>query len=111
MYAVVRLRGSVNMHKEIKDTLTMLNLRRVNHCVLVPDTPSYKGMLKRAENWVTWGEISKDVEKQLKKKRGEGRVFRLSPPTHGLKSTKVHFPKGDLGYRGDKINRLLKRMI
>jgi large subunit ribosomal protein L30 len=38
-------------------------------------------------------------------------VFRLSPPRHGYKSTRLPFPKGDLGDRRDKINQLLERMI
>lgn len=111
MFAVIRLRGSVNLNQRIIDTLDMLNLKKVNHCVLVEDNPSNKGMLKKAENWITWGEVSKEMEKLLKEKRGPGKVYRLSPASKGLKSIKVHYPKGDLGYRGDKINDLLKRMI
>ena len=38
-------------------------------------------------------------------------VFRLSPPSKGYRSTKIIYPKGSLGYRGEKINELLKRMI
>lgn len=38
-------------------------------------------------------------------------VFRLTPPSKGFKSVRKHWPKGDLGYRGKKINDLLKRMI
>lgn len=38
-------------------------------------------------------------------------VFRLNPPIHGYKSTRLPFPKGDLGNRGEKINELLERMI
>ena len=38
-------------------------------------------------------------------------VFRLTPPSGGFKSTKLHYPKGDLGDHGDAINELLKRMI
>jgi len=39
-------------------------------------------------------------------------VFRLSPPSKGFKkSIKQHYPKGELGYRKEKINDLLKRMI
>ena len=36
--------------------------------------------------------------------------FRLHPPRGGIKS-KVHFPKGSLGNHGDKINKLLERML
>ena len=39
------------------------------------------------------------------------RVFRLNSPRGGLKSKKGHYPKGDLGYRGEDINRFLRKMI
>ena len=38
-------------------------------------------------------------------------VFRLTPPSKGFNSIKIHYPKGDLGYRGKEINELLRRMI
>ena len=38
-------------------------------------------------------------------------VLRLTSPSKGFKSTKSHYPEGDLGYRGNEINRLLERMI
>jgi len=38
-------------------------------------------------------------------------MFRLSPPSKGFKSVKEYYPKGDLGYRGKEINKLLERMI
>ncbi len=141
MYAVVRLRGSINTEKKIKDTLNMLNLTRRNHCVLVPKNKSYEGMLMRVKSHVTYGEINKETLKELVKKRGRKPgdkklteeeaeeiaekiwknksvkntgikpVFRLSPPSKGLKSIKKPYPKGDLGYRGKEINKLLERMI
>ena len=37
--------------------------------------------------------------------------FRLTPPSKGFKSVKLTFPKGDLGYRGKEINKLLWRMM
>ncbi len=38
-------------------------------------------------------------------------VFKLTPPSKGFKSVKEHYPKGDLGYRGNEINELLMRMV
>ncbi len=38
-------------------------------------------------------------------------VFKLTPPSQGLKSIKVHYPKGDLGNRKKEINELIMRMI
>lgn len=46
--------------------------------------------------------------KDLKKLKA---VFRLTPPSKGFKSIKEFYPKGDLGYRGKEINKLLERMI
>jgi len=36
--------------------------------------------------------------------------FRLHPPRKGIKA-KLHFPKGVLGYNGEKINDLVGRML
>jgi len=70
VYAVVRVRGTVNVRHDIKKTLEMLRLNRVNHCVLVEESESYKGMLQKAKDYITWGEIEKDTLVELIKKRG-----------------------------------------
>lgn len=70
LFAVVRVRGGINVRKDIKDTLSMLKLNKVNHCVLVPDKPEYIGMIKKIKDYVTWGEINKEILKQLIIKRG-----------------------------------------
>ena len=57
IYAVIRVRGSVNIKSDIKDTLKMLRLNRINHCVLLPKTEGYSGMLQKVKDYVTWGEI------------------------------------------------------
>jgi large subunit ribosomal protein L30 len=70
-YAVVRVRGTVNVNPDIKKTLELMNLRRVNHCVLIDEKPSEKGMLQVAKDYVTWGEIEKDVLSKLIISRGK----------------------------------------
>ena len=47
MIAVVQVRGEVNQEGGIEDTLGMLNLGRVNHATLVPDTDAYRGMVTK----------------------------------------------------------------
>lgn len=141
MLAAVRIRGTPGARKEIRDTLRMLNLTRVNHCVVVPKTGDYEGMLKKAENYVTWGEIDRATLEHLTKTRAReqgnrrvdpkraaqalkaleaGRplketglkgVFRLSPPSGGYRAIRLLYPRGDAGYRGERINELLRRMI
>lgn len=69
-YAVIRVRGIVNIKPKIKKTLQLLNLTRVNHCVLIDETSSNKGMLQIAKDYVTWGEIEKETLTKLIKQRG-----------------------------------------
>jgi large subunit ribosomal protein L30 len=70
-YAVVRVRGTVNVNPDIKKTLQLMNLTKVNHCVLLEEKPSEKGMLQVAKDYVTWGEIEKDVLTKLITSRGK----------------------------------------
>jgi len=64
-FAVVRIRGHVTQRPEIKDTLRYLRLHRSNHCILVPETPAMRGMLLRAKDYVTWGEVDPTVAAML----------------------------------------------
>ena len=138
--AIVRVRGSINLSGKVKETFSLLRLYRKNYCVVVEDSPSYKGMINKVKDFVTYGEIDDGTYKELIEKRSEefkGRekdskgkleykkfivvdgkkikpFFRLNPPRKGFgrKGIKVSFvAKGALGNRGEKINDLLKRMI
>ncbi|WP_332450312.1 50S ribosomal protein L30 [Methanoculleus sp.] len=70
MYAVVQVRGVVNTNREIKDTLKMLRLHHVNHCVLVPDTPAYLGMIRKVKDFVAYGEVTGETLAILLRTRG-----------------------------------------
>ena len=150
-WAVVKVRGSINVKPKIKETMKLMRLNRVNHCVIVPKNETYDGMLKIIKDYVTWGEV--DVEttelmlensgktsgnaiftkkelkdssfktmKALAKNLSEGKVvmrdvpklkplFRLHPPRKGYEGIKRSFKEGGaLGYRGEKINQLIRRM-
>ena len=138
--AAVRVRGSVKLNKKVKNTLNLLRLYRKNFCIVVDDTPSLKGMIEKVKDYITYGEIDEATYKLLVEKRGEeyrgreqdrkGKIkykkfllidgkkikpfFRLNPPKRGFgrKGIKVSFKAhGALGYRGNKINDILKRMI
>ena len=69
-YAVIRIRGRIGVRRDIADTLKMLRLHKVNHCVIVPNTETYKGMLNKAKDYITYGEIDKDTLVKLILKRG-----------------------------------------
>ena len=58
------------MRKNIEDTLRMLNLERNCHATLIDDRPSFLGMLRKTQNVVTWGEVSKETIALLLRKRG-----------------------------------------
>lgn len=68
-YAVVRVRGTVNVRGDIRDTLKMLRLNRVNHCVIIPKEPSMEGMLAKAKDYITWGELKPETLAKLILKR------------------------------------------
>ncbi len=70
MYVVVRLRGTVDVHRKIKETLRMLRLHKRYHAVVVPDTPSYKGMLQVVKDYVAYGEIDAETLALLLRTRG-----------------------------------------
>lgn len=70
-YAVIRVRGIVNIKPDTKKTLKLFNLTRVNHCVLLPEDASTKGMLQIAKDYITWGEVDKEVLTKLIKERGK----------------------------------------
>ncbi len=152
---VVRVRGKVHIRKDIEDTMKFLNLTRVNHCVVIDNREEYMGMIKKVNDFVTWGEISPEIFEKLLENRGRLKgnmsftidylkkntryksikkfvddfakfkaelkdvpglkpVFRLNPPGKGYERGGIKHPYstgGALGYRGEKINELLRRMI
>jgi large subunit ribosomal protein L30 len=70
-FAAVRVRGIINIKPDIKKTLQLLNLTRVNHCVLLEENPSIKGMLQVAKDYITWGEVDKELIQKLISERGK----------------------------------------
>ncbi|MEM1578860.1 MAG: 50S ribosomal protein L30 [Archaeoglobaceae archaeon] len=76
MLAVVRLRGTIDVRRKIKETLRLLRLHRRYHCVVIPDTPSYRGMLHVVKDYVAYGEINSETLAMLLRHRGrlEGNV-------------------------------------
>ena len=152
--AVIRIKGSIGLKKEIVSTFKLLRLYKKNCCIIIENTPYYIGMLKRIRHHATWGEIDQGTFKSLIEKRGKlarkksltlqylkqktdldfdifakeffafnknlkdipglKLFFKLSPPRNGFerKGIKVPFSQGGVvGYRKDKINELIMRMI
>ena len=138
--AIVRVRGLTGVRHDIDETLIKLRLYNKNYCVVVHGTSGCMGMIKKVKDYVTWGSIDENTYNALIVKRSEeykGRIsdrkekikynrfieingkkikkfFRLNSPRkgYGRKGIKVSFKnKGALGFRGDKINDLIQRMI
>ena len=151
--AVLRLRGSVSISRELERAFALMHLTRKFSVTLMRESPSNLGMIRKIKDYATWGEASPKIISQLIQQRGylkgnqrvtdeavEERlghesieqlgtalhelkanlwrlpdlkpVFRLHPPKGGFHgSIKKPYPKGELGYRGEKINDLLAKMI
>ncbi len=113
--AVILLRGLIGMNTDIRDTLRMLNLQKKLSLAIVEDNPVTKGMLQKCKDYITYGEISEETLKELNEKRPtENKFYSMHPPKGGFerKGIKKSFSeKGALGYRGEKINDLIKKMM
>jgi large subunit ribosomal protein L30 len=67
---VVRVRGTISAMKEARETLELLRLTHTNHAIIIDSRPAYKGMLQRVNNYVTWGEPTKETVIAMLQKRG-----------------------------------------
>ncbi len=70
VHAIVRVRGPINVKPDIKRTLQLFRLTKVNHCVVLEENDITKGMLQVVKDYVTWGEIDKNILSKLIKNRG-----------------------------------------
>ncbi len=104
MYAVIRLRGIIGKSKRVNDTLRMIGLKKTHSIIIIDKDKLPIIKSKSVANYVTWGEVSTANLKKFEK------PATLNSPRKGFRATKMIYPKGDLGYRGDKINELIERM-
>jgi large subunit ribosomal protein L30 len=70
MFAVLRLRGELNLRPEIKDTLGMLRINKINHCAVVKENEHYRGMIQKVKDYVAWGRIDDEALAMLLQRRG-----------------------------------------
>jgi large subunit ribosomal protein L30 len=119
--AVILIRNTTGSNEEVKDTLRMLRLCTKNSCAVFDKTPSIMGMLTMVKDYTTYGIINEETVKLLEEKRGkknkDGELkkhFHLHPPRGGYERKGIKRPfmqGGALGYRGEKINELIKKML
>ena len=53
-WLVIRVRSDRTVERSIRETMESLNLTRVNHAVLIPESETYAGMLQKVKDFVTW---------------------------------------------------------
>ncbi len=70
LYFAIRIRGAPGMKHKILDTLKMLRMHKVNHGVLIWGTKSFKGMLVKCKDYITYGEIDDKTLVRLLRVRG-----------------------------------------
>ncbi|MEB3851532.1 MAG: 50S ribosomal protein L30 [Desulfurococcales archaeon] len=71
LYAIIRIRGTVDVHPEVETTLRLLRLhRRYTASLYHSSLPGLEGMLRKVENWATWGEIDAETLVELLRIRG-----------------------------------------
>ncbi len=105
MIVVVRMRGDVSTSRGVIDTFRILGMKRVYSAAILRDDAVTRGMIRKINNFAAWGEASEETVSAI------GKVKNLKPPKGGLRSKKLPHPRGVLGYHGDKINDLVKRML
>ena len=71
LYAVVRIRSFIGAPYDTKHTMRLLRLHRTHHATIIRGTQSVQGMLRKAKDYLTWGEIDADIIHHLLTKRGE----------------------------------------
>ncbi|MFA6073545.1 MAG: uL30 family ribosomal protein [Candidatus Woesearchaeota archaeon] len=113
--AAVLIRGLIGVNKDVKDTLRMMNMIKKFSCIVVEDNPVNKGMMNKCKDYITYGELSVETLQELDSKRKkQNNHYALPPPRGGFERMGTKTPyttKGALGYRGDKMNDLIKKMI
>ncbi len=103
MLAAIRIRGRAGVNSDVEKTLKYLRLTRVNHLVILPKTPSIIGMLEKAKDYITWGEIDKKTLEELIVKRG--RIMGDKPIDQGYLES-INFKSVE-----DLVNAIMEKKI
>ncbi|MEM0272024.1 MAG: 50S ribosomal protein L30 [Thermoprotei archaeon] len=109
LLGIVRIRGSVNVSKEDQETLSRLCLNKRNSLSIFYDTPDIRGMLKKVEKYIAWGELDGATLAMLLEKRGKmrGRVKLDSESLRRL-GCQSHIDLADAIMQG-RLNEYIKK--
>jgi len=67
---VVRIKGQINVPRDVENTLKRLRLYRKNTASLVNGEENILGMLKKCMHYISWSEVNSDIIEELIRKRG-----------------------------------------
>jgi len=70
VFAVIRLKGKVNLKRDVEETLRFLRLNKRNHCIIIPTSKEAIGMISKVQPYVTWGELNDKTFTYMLTKRG-----------------------------------------
>ncbi|MEM1577492.1 MAG: 50S ribosomal protein L30 [Candidatus Pacearchaeota archaeon] len=70
MIAAIRIKGRVEIPKEIKDTLYLLRLRKKFVCSLYPEEKQIINMLEKVKAYIAYGKINDKTLEILIRERG-----------------------------------------
>jgi large subunit ribosomal protein L30 len=70
-FAIIRVRGQADVNYNIRHTMELIGLNKVNHCVVMPETDSMKGMLQMIKDYCTWGEVDSETLAEMIRQRGK----------------------------------------
>jgi len=111
----------IGMLKKAKDYITWGKINKETLTKLLQKRGKIIGKKKIDENnlkkitefnsFEKFSEALLEGKVKLKDYKKIKQIFRLNPPRYGFRGTKLSYPKGDLGNRGEKINELIERMI
>ncbi len=137
MIIAIRIRGIIDVPRNVEETLFRIKLRRKYAAVLVNESPENMKLLKKIRYYISYGRISEGLLERLIKIRGKptnkkevdakkilaelGKksleelgikpFFRLHPPRGGIESKKhAGVGKGVLG-ENKEIEKLVEKML
>jgi len=101
LFLAVRIRGTVGDNPRTELALKSLGMQGKFNARLVPGNPDMMGMLRRAKDIVTWGELEHETLEMILSKRAE----KSGPGPHRLDQefARLHFKTQDLGDLAKRI--------
>lgn len=109
MIAAVRVRGPLDNHPDIENTLKSLGLEKQNQFVVLDDKESTHGMLRKAKDFIAYGEIDEDTVSQMDLETG--RTYSPGPPSGGYGDTRSSHGQGGILGKNPETQEIVEAML